>query len=61
MVRKCFGYSYIPQRYAMQINAPVPAYLNPLPGFKAAWASGTILTASGRSVKYTVHVGSKKR
>ncbi len=29
VVRKCFGYGHIPQRYAMQINAFCAASLNP--------------------------------
>ena len=59
MVRKRFGYSYIPP-VLCNANQRLLCRNLPLPGFKVAWASGTILTASGRSVKYTVH-GSKKR
>jgi hypothetical protein len=33
VVRKCFGYSHIPQRFAMQINAFCAAHLNPYLNF----------------------------
>jgi transposase InsO family protein len=33
VVRKCFGYSHIPQRFATQINAFCAAYLNPYLNF----------------------------
>ena len=33
VVRKCFGYSHIPQRFATQINALCVAYLNPYLNF----------------------------
>jgi transposase InsO family protein len=33
VVRKCFGYSHIPQRFATEINAFCAAYLNPYLNF----------------------------